>query len=153
MSILDGPGEGTWSVFAQKVVAQRDEWKERTEKAETRLKEIISVFNDGKNGSIEDATKNYHHMCDRINHANIVLEDAGKQLFGCHARIKELEANIDTWEADILKAANETELRNVLSTVLSEMGKITKRTVCDQITGRHHFPAGTDNPCVCRFYR
>jgi hypothetical protein len=25
MSVLDGPGEGTWSVFAQKVVEERDE--------------------------------------------------------------------------------------------------------------------------------
>lgn len=25
MSVLDGPGEGTWSVFAEKVVAERDE--------------------------------------------------------------------------------------------------------------------------------
>lgn len=24
MSVLDGPGEGTWSVFAQKVVEERD---------------------------------------------------------------------------------------------------------------------------------
>ena len=25
MSVLDGPGEGTWAVFAEKVVAERDE--------------------------------------------------------------------------------------------------------------------------------
>lgn len=28
MSIKDGPGEGTWSVFAQKVVEQRDDARE-----------------------------------------------------------------------------------------------------------------------------
>lgn len=29
MSVLDGPGEGTWSVFAQKVVEERDDTCER----------------------------------------------------------------------------------------------------------------------------
>lgn len=34
MSVLDGPGEGTWSVFAQKVVEERD--RAREELAEVR---------------------------------------------------------------------------------------------------------------------
>jgi hypothetical protein len=29
MSVLDGPGEGTWSVFAQKVVEERDALREK----------------------------------------------------------------------------------------------------------------------------
>ena len=29
MSLSDGPGEGTWSVFAQKVVEERDEAREQ----------------------------------------------------------------------------------------------------------------------------
>ena len=31
MSVLDGPGEGTWSVFALQVVEQRDALAERLE--------------------------------------------------------------------------------------------------------------------------
>lgn len=31
MSVLDGPGEGTWSVFAMKVVEERDEARARVE--------------------------------------------------------------------------------------------------------------------------
>ena len=34
MSVLDGPGEGTWSVFAQKVVAERAEAREEAKQAE-----------------------------------------------------------------------------------------------------------------------
>ena len=32
MSVLDGPGEGTWSVFAQKVVEERDAAREEVER-------------------------------------------------------------------------------------------------------------------------
>ena len=32
MSVLDGPGEGTWSVFATKVVEERDALREEVEK-------------------------------------------------------------------------------------------------------------------------
>ena len=57
MSVLDGPGEGTWSVFAQKVVEERDE-------ARHALHEILAVIHrdgghyTGKHGiakSVEDA--------------------------------------------------------------------------------------------------
>jgi hypothetical protein len=37
MSVLDGPGEGTWSVFALKVVEERDE-------ARRALREILAVI-------------------------------------------------------------------------------------------------------------
>ncbi len=33
MSVLDGPGEGTWSVFAQKVVEERDKAIEERDEA------------------------------------------------------------------------------------------------------------------------
>ena len=33
MSVLDGPGEGTWSVFAQKVVEERDRAIEERDEA------------------------------------------------------------------------------------------------------------------------
>lgn len=32
MSVLDGPGEGTWSVFAQKVVRERDDAREEVQR-------------------------------------------------------------------------------------------------------------------------
>lgn len=37
MSVLDGPGEGTWSVFAQKVVEERDALKEVVQTLKARL--------------------------------------------------------------------------------------------------------------------
>jgi hypothetical protein len=39
MSVLDGPGEGTWSVFAQKVVEQRDRAIEERNDVFRRLRE------------------------------------------------------------------------------------------------------------------
>ena len=50
MSVLNGPGEGTWSVFAQKVVEERDElkWKLQSLKEENnKLKEALRfMFGD-----------------------------------------------------------------------------------------------------------
>jgi len=37
MSVLDGPGEGTWSVFAQKVVEERDALREKVASLEAEL--------------------------------------------------------------------------------------------------------------------
>ena len=39
MSVLDGPGEGTWSVFAAKVVAERDALQDEV----ARLREAVSA--------------------------------------------------------------------------------------------------------------
>lgn len=42
MSVLDGPGEGTWSVFAAKVVAERDEARAET----ARLRRLLNMAED-----------------------------------------------------------------------------------------------------------
>ena len=39
MSVLDGPGEGTWSVFALSVVDQRDRAREQVAMLRAALKE------------------------------------------------------------------------------------------------------------------
>lgn len=39
MSVLDGPGEGTWSVFAQKVVEERDRAREQVAMLRAALQE------------------------------------------------------------------------------------------------------------------
>jgi hypothetical protein len=47
MSVLNGPGEGTWSVFAQKVVEERDElkWQLQSLKQENnKLKEALRWY-------------------------------------------------------------------------------------------------------------
>lgn len=40
MSVLDGPGEGTWSVFAEKVVEQRDQAREELNDALSALEQV-----------------------------------------------------------------------------------------------------------------
>ena len=42
MSVFSGPGEGTWSVFAQKVVEQRDALREEN----TRLRKALEHIAD-----------------------------------------------------------------------------------------------------------
>jgi uncharacterized coiled-coil DUF342 family protein len=40
MSVLNGPGEGTWSVFAQKVVEERDALREEVAKLRAERRQL-----------------------------------------------------------------------------------------------------------------
>ena len=40
MSVLDGPGEGTWSVFALKVVEERDALREKVVEQANRIEKL-----------------------------------------------------------------------------------------------------------------
>ena len=42
MSVLDGPGEGTWSVFAEKVVNDRDKLQLQLEK----VRKVLDVLDE-----------------------------------------------------------------------------------------------------------
>lgn len=46
MSVLDGPGEGTWSVFAMQVVEERDRLRERVSELESQLEDADLVMKD-----------------------------------------------------------------------------------------------------------
>jgi hypothetical protein len=46
MSVLDGPGEGTWSVFALKAVEERDEARERLQDALKRIEQLKAAIGD-----------------------------------------------------------------------------------------------------------
>jgi hypothetical protein len=74
MSVLDGPGEGTWSVFAQKVVEQRDRAIEERDEAlrllATRVEakrlddaqeenERLRVENDALRAKVRTITEHY----------------------------------------------------------------------------------------------
>lgn len=48
MSVLDGPGEGTWSVFASKVVEQRDELRDRLSEARAEVERLRTVVEAAK---------------------------------------------------------------------------------------------------------
>ena len=45
MSVLDGPGEGTWSVFAAKVVEERDQLRDHVESLKEQL-ECAQAFHN-----------------------------------------------------------------------------------------------------------
>ena len=46
MSILDGPGEGTWSVFAMKVVEERDELRHKLAGEAAHIKSLEGLLVD-----------------------------------------------------------------------------------------------------------
>ena len=46
MSVLDGPGEGTWSVFAQKVVEERDELRHKLAGEAAHIKSLEDLLVD-----------------------------------------------------------------------------------------------------------
>ncbi len=43
MSVLDGPGEGTWSVFAQKVVEERDAAREEVARLRGQIDSLVEA--------------------------------------------------------------------------------------------------------------
>ena len=59
MSVLDGPGEGTWSVFAAKVVAERDEALEKVLRVreETLQGAILALKLSGDRRGVRVITK------------------------------------------------------------------------------------------------
>ena len=59
MSVLDGPGEGTWSVFAEKVVEERD-----------RAREQVAM--------LRQALKTYYHEC-KCQHAE--MDEVNRQAY------------------------------------------------------------------------
>jgi hypothetical protein len=48
MSVLDGPGEGTWSVFAQKVVEERDQLRDHVESLKAELSRAKGFYDVAK---------------------------------------------------------------------------------------------------------
>lgn len=51
MSVLDGPGEGTWSVFAMKVAEERDEARAEVERLRERVKRLeaeVAMYRAGQ---------------------------------------------------------------------------------------------------------
>jgi hypothetical protein len=46
MSVLDGPGEGTWSVFALKVVEERDELRHKLAGEAAHIKSLEGLLVD-----------------------------------------------------------------------------------------------------------
>jgi hypothetical protein len=49
MSVLDGPGEGTWSVFALKVVEERDELRHKLAGETAHIKSLEGLLVDAAN--------------------------------------------------------------------------------------------------------
>jgi len=46
MSVLDGPGEGTWSAFAMKVVEERDELRHKLAGEAAHIKSLEGLLVD-----------------------------------------------------------------------------------------------------------
>jgi len=68
MSVLDGPGEGTWSVFALKVVEERDELRHKLAGEAAHIKSL--------EGLLVDAVRERDELKTRLAHAEADAEQA-----------------------------------------------------------------------------
>ena len=68
MSVLDGPGEGTWSVFAAKVVEERDELRYKLAGEAAHIKSL--------EGLLVDAVRERDGLKTRLDHAEANAEQA-----------------------------------------------------------------------------
>jgi len=68
MSVLDGPGEGTWSVFALKVVEERDELRHKLAGEAAHIKSLERL--------LVDAVRERDELKTRLAHAEADAEQA-----------------------------------------------------------------------------
>ena len=59
MSVRNGPNEGNWSVFAEKVVRERDDALERAAIAERIVEELENISSLWKSAGPEAASSGY----------------------------------------------------------------------------------------------
>jgi hypothetical protein len=89
MSVRDGPGEGTWSVFAQKVVEERDE--ARAELAALKKERVdalgaLTMIDTGANGT----------LADRINELRALWVAAATEQNRLERQLEQVENAIDS---------------------------------------------------------
>lgn len=80
MSVLDGPGEGTWSVFAQKVVEERDAAREEA----ARLRQSYRDARD----TVALREKDIHRITARAKQAEQERDAIGIQLVAAQERLR-----------------------------------------------------------------
>lgn len=101
MSVLDGPGEGTWSVFAEKVVAERDAAREEV----ARLHKTI----EGVSRSLAAAANRWPYEHEPVLHVSQALKLACDTIDDARAEVERLRAEaIEAAEAAVKKARGET---------------------------------------------
>ena len=79
MSVLDGPGEGTWSVFAAKVVAERDRLRGVCD-LRLHIMERLEKERDEARAQLAEMREEYAHLKHRevmLKRAHGALADAG----------------------------------------------------------------------------
>jgi len=103
MSVLNGPGEGTWSVFAAKVVEERDEARHERDEARQRLERLLDKSADGWMARALDAERERDEW--RSECASISEE------FNLPAGIRPSEGEISQFLKDYEKARKERDER------------------------------------------
>jgi len=101
MSVLNGPGEGTWSVFAAKVVEERDEARHERDEARQRLERLLDKSADGWMARALDAERERDEW--RSECASISEE------FNLPAGIRPSEGEISQFLKDYEKARKERD--------------------------------------------
>jgi uncharacterized coiled-coil DUF342 family protein len=79
MSVLDGPGEGTWSVFAQKVVEERDELRHKLAGEAAHIKSL--------EGLLVDAVRERDALQQKLDELPAMYREDIESLNGCVERL------------------------------------------------------------------
>ena len=108
MSVFDGPGEGTWSVFAQKVVEQREELLHKLAGRDAHIKSLEGLLVDAvRERDVlleynERLLSDLHDALDRV----VTQEDSARAIYDMAAEVaaqreRDAEVRGARWGLDV----------------------------------------------------
>ena len=108
MSVFDGPGEGTWSVFAMKVVEQREELLHKLAGRDAHIKSLEGLLVDAvreRDVLLEDNERllsDLHDALDRV----VTQEDSARAIYDMAAEVaaqreRDAEVRGARWGLDV----------------------------------------------------
>lgn len=148
MSVLDGPGEGTWSVFASKVVEERDEARaalaaiHRAWSGLWRLRwsweaAVFAVEGSGNDGqmTLAGVSDAWDALCSACDAATPIVEGSEREARGLEDRL-DLKAEVDRLRGVVERMKAEEErrvwecltLRDVADRAISDRAKAEVRS-------------------------
>ena len=122
MSTLDGPGEGTWSVFAMKVVEQRDELRHALAGEAEHIKSLEGLLVDALRER-DEARADFANACDVGRRQEARAEKAERERDALHGAMMLAEERGAEW-------AIRARAQVVYSLVGDEAYRTLAREVC-----------------------
>lgn len=150
MSVLDGPGEGTWSVFAAKVVEERDQLRDHVESLKAQL-ECAQAFHNVALRERDLAITQLRHVDADAEQAVAYAEQERKRAERERNVLVEMLAHLFQQDTSYLHAMMHVEnaIRN-LRADLAVARETAARCACQWEAGDSPCPMhGEDDECGC----